>query len=139
LDRLFLDANVLFSAAYREGSALHRVWGRRSAELISSDYAVAEAERHLDAVQRTRLTGLLKTVRIVPNAPSADLPEFRLLRVKDVPILAAAISARATHLITGDRRDFGDYFGKRIGGVLILPPRDYLGPRSSGKNSRSPR
>ena len=42
-----------------------------------------------------------------------NLPE------KDQPILAAAFKARATHLLTGDRRHFGECFGKRICGVLI--------------------
>jgi hypothetical protein len=45
---------------------------------------------------------------------------------KDVPILLAAIEARATHLITGDVRHFGAYFGKRIEGILVLLPGDYL-------------
>jgi len=55
-----------------------------------------------------------------------------LLPDKDVPILLAAIEARATHLITGDLRHFGPYFGKKIQGILVLPPRNYLkkaGPR----------
>lgn len=138
MDRLFLDANVLFSAAYREGAPLQRLWNRKDTELLSSDYAIAEAERHLDAAQQRRLVDLLRTVRIVPNAPPANLPEVRSLRVKDVPILAAAIAARATHLITGDRRDFGAHFGKRLGGVLIVPPRDYFA-HALRKSSRSRR
>jgi len=124
--RLFLDANVLFSAAYREGSPLSRLWHRPGVELVTSAYAHAEAERHLNQSQRVRLTELMKGVRLVPDAPSQDLPEELSLRSKDVPIVAAAIAARATHLITGDRRDFGPYFGKRLGGMQILPPRDYL-------------
>jgi hypothetical protein len=37
-----------------------------------------------------------------------------------------AVQAKATHLITGDRQDFGRYFGKRILGVLVLTPSAYL-------------
>jgi hypothetical protein len=48
------------------------------------------------------------------------------LAEKDAPILLAAIGARATHLLTGDVRDFGRYFGKRLGGVLVLTPGEYL-------------
>jgi hypothetical protein len=40
--------------------------------------------------------------------------------------VAAASRRSTTHLITGDRRDLGAHFGRRVGGVLILPPRDYL-------------
>jgi hypothetical protein len=45
---------------------------------------------------------------------------------KDLPILRAALAGRATHLITGDQRDFGQYSGRRLGGVLVLRPRDDL-------------
>lgn len=126
MDRLFLDANVLFSAAYREGSPLVRLWDRPDAELLTSGYAVLEAERHLQGEQRARLGELLKGVRIVADAPARPLPGRAVLRAKDVPILAAAVAAGATHLITGDRRDFGTYFGEKLAGVLVLPPREYL-------------
>jgi uncharacterized protein len=126
VDRLFLDANVLFSAAYREDSPLVRLWHRRGVELLTSAYAHAEAERNLYSGQRVRLTELMKGVRLVPDAPSSNVPEELSLRTKDVPILAAATAAGATHLITGDRRDFGAHYGKRLAKVLVLPPRDYL-------------
>ncbi len=126
MERLFLDANVLFSAAYREAAPLQRLWGRRGVELITSGYAVVEAQRHLEGEQRHRLAELVKRITVVPEAPSAELPPGVRLRAKDVPILAAAISSRATHLITGDRRDFGAYFGRRLGGVLVIPPRNYF-------------
>ncbi|HUL34808.1 MAG TPA: hypothetical protein VL128_13055 [Candidatus Eisenbacteria bacterium] len=45
---------------------------------------------------------------------------------KDRPILAAAIAARAMHLITGDGRHFGAYFGKRVSGVVVMTPAEYL-------------
>jgi uncharacterized protein len=49
---------------------------------------------------------------------------------KDQLILLAAIGAGATHLLTGDFRHFGPYYGERIQGVHILPPGDYLSLRS---------
>jgi hypothetical protein len=124
--RVFLDANVLFSAAYREDSPLLRLWRRRGAELLTSAYARAEADRHLNESQRSRLEELMRGVRLVPDVPSHDLPEGLSVRSKDVPIVAAALAAGATHLITGDRRDFGSYYGKKLGGMQVLPPRDYL-------------
>lgn len=125
MDRLFLDAAVLFSAAYREDAPLRRLWRLPRAELITSTYALVEAERHLDAKQRARLAELVQELEMVPDVPPGGFPPGVALPDKDAPILAAAIAARATHLITGDRRHFGAHFGKRIGGVLILPPRDY--------------
>lgn len=54
---------------------------------------------------------------------------------KDQPILAAAITGKATHLITGDYKDFGKYFNKKIEGILILPPAEYLKHINSHKTS----
>lgn len=135
MDRLFLDANVLFSAAYRADSGLQRLWSQTQAELVTSAYALEEAARHLDEKQRRRLVELNQDLDVLPETLVADLPPGFALREKDVPILAAAIAAGATHLITGDRRDFGTLFGKEVGGVLILPPRDYLASIQGGSLS----
>jgi len=48
------------------------------------------------------------------------------IQEKDQPILQAAIASKASHLITGDRRDFGRYFGKQVAGIWVMPPRQYL-------------
>lgn len=103
--------------------------------MLTSAYARAEAERNPSPNQRDRLADLMAGVRVVPDAPSHDLPEGLSLRKKDLPIISAAIGAMATHLITGDRRDFGPYYGKRLGNTLVLPPRDYLA-RSGRKPKR---
>ena len=131
MDRVFLDANVLFSAAYRLDAGLRRLWGLKDVELVTSAYAVAEARRNLDTTQqRADLTKLLAvmTVLAVPLGnfsfpPGIELPE------KDSPILAAAIHARATYLLTGDFKDFGRYYGQTVEGVLILRPAAYLRTR----------
>jgi len=130
LDRLFLDANVLFSAAWRENFGLLRLWKLHGVTMVSSAYAVDEARRNLgDSEARARLETLLDETTIVAEGSLATLPPTLSLAAKDRPILAAAIYAGATHLITGDRRDFGKLFGRRIGGVLILRPADYFKSR----------
>jgi len=45
------------------------------------------------------------------------------LPLKDRPILGGAIAGRATHLLTGDERDFGRFWGKTVQGVKIVSPR----------------
>lgn len=128
MDRLFLDANILFSAAYRPDAGVRRLWHLPSATLLTSDYAIEEARRNLrDPQQLERLETLLKSVTSAP-ALSFDLAmrEGIELREKDWPILGGAVTGGATHLITGDLRDFGRYFGKQVLGVLIMPPADYL-------------
>jgi hypothetical protein len=59
LDRIFLDANVLYSAAYLERSELSRLWSLNDVALISSAYAIEEARRNL-AIDRP---GALKRLR----------------------------------------------------------------------------
>lgn len=129
VDKIFLDANVLFSAAYRPDSAVAALWRMKNVELLTSAYAAEEAMRNLaDEEQRHKLTGLLGQMRIVTGA--SPLPHGVLLPDKDRPILQAAIHAEATHLLTGDQRHFGRHYGRRYGGVLILPPGGYLEKRS---------
>jgi len=124
--RAFLDANVLFSAAYREKAGLMRLWSLPGAELVTSAYAAEEARRNLaSADQLARLENLLVRTRIVPES-DAPVPAGLRLPDKDHPILKAAIAAQATHLITGDFKDFGRYFSRKIAGVLVVTPADFL-------------
>jgi uncharacterized protein len=126
MPRVFLDANVLFSAAYREESGLLRLWRIPGAMLVTSGYAAEEARRNLaSAGQLARLEDLLTRTLIVPES-NAPMPAGVRLPDKDHPILKAAIAAEATHLVTGDVKDFGPYFGRRIGGVLVVTPADFI-------------
>ena len=126
MHRLFLDANILFSAAYRQDSGLVQLWKLKDTSLCSSRYALEEARINLEGnEQRLRLEKLARKVYLF-DAATRELPAGFSLSEKDVPIFLAAIEARATHLITGDIRHFGPYFGKQIQGMLILPPSDFL-------------
>ena len=129
MDRLFLDANVLFSAAYREDSGLLELWELEDVELFRSAYAFEEARRNLDDVERLeRLQDLVQRLSIVPESDAA-LPDGVDIPEKDAPILRAALAAETSHLITGDRRDFGRYFGRQLGSVRVMPPRQYFETR----------
>jgi uncharacterized protein len=131
MDRLFLDANVLFSAAYRHDAGLLRLWKLRNVKLCSSRYAVEEAKVNLDdEVQRVRLARLADVVELF-EAEERSLPRRISLPDKDAPILLSAIAARATHLLTGDIRHFGPYMGKRIESILIMSPGEYLKRRTT--------
>ena len=130
MDRLFLDASVLFSAAYRSQAGLLQLWKLKDVVLCTSHYAAEEARLNLsDDVQRHRLAKLLLTVQFC-DAWVRELPRGISLPEKDAPILLAAIEVRATHLLTGDVRHFGPYFGKTIEGVLIMLPGEYLRRRN---------
>jgi predicted nucleic acid-binding protein len=127
LERAFLHTNVLFSAAREPRSRLLSLWSLPGVEVVTSAYVVEEVHRNLESeAQRSRFEALLARTRVVAEAVSINFPAGLRLRDKDRPILAAAVSCGATHLVTGDWRDFGPYFGRRIAGVLILPPSDYM-------------
>lgn len=127
-DRVFLDANILFSVAYGS-SGLDHLWelGRKGlCVLLASEYVIEEAKRNLSHTeQRGKLDLYLANVEIVleanPNIKCPlDLPQG------DRPVLMGAISANADYLLTGDIKHFGKYFGQTIMGVQICMARDYI-------------
>jgi len=125
--RVFLDANVLFSAAYLPDAGLTRLWAVPDTEVVTSAYAVEEARRNLESEQaRARLAALLERTEVVSEALNLSLSGSISLRDKDRPILQAAIAADATHLITGDLRDFGSLLGRTVEGVRIETPSMFL-------------
>jgi predicted nucleic acid-binding protein len=130
VDRLFLDANVLFSAAYRQKTGLLALWRLKHTALCTSHYALEEARVNLsDEEQQARLRSLSIRLELF-DAAVQRLPKELSLPEKDVPIMLAAIEAQATHLLTGDMRHFGKYFGKKVMGILIISPGDYLRTRA---------
>ena len=128
MQRVFLDANILFSAAYREHAGLLRLWQLTGVQLVTSDYAAQEAASNLaESAQRDRLVGLIEGLVVLPHPQtSIASPAGVSLPAKDAPILQAAMNGHAAVLLTGDVAHFGRYFGKTVGGVRILPPADFL-------------
>jgi uncharacterized protein len=137
-DRVFLDANVLFSAAYRTDAGLSRLFRLRQCTLVTSDYAAEEAERNLqDPAQRARLAALLERVTLVRGTfDNVPVPTGVALPEDDLPILRAAMAARCTHLLTGNLRHFGQYLGTKIGGVSVVRPATYLAARGGNRGDR---
>ncbi|MEI6621532.1 MAG: PIN domain-containing protein [Actinomycetes bacterium] len=114
VERVFLDANVLFSAAI--GSVVCRtICALPKVLLVTSDYCAEEARRNLAAKGfddgSDWLVSQLTTIQIVPTPPPATwrkvaghLPDNA---ISDRPVLAAAVACRCDTLITGNTRDFG--------------------------------
>lgn len=81
MHRLFLDANVLFSAAYKGDARVRRLWRLDDVVLYSSRYALEEARFNLaDESQLLRLTVLSAKLRLSEAANRAlprgvSLPE----------------------------------------------------------------
>jgi uncharacterized protein len=129
VQKVFLDANVLFSAAYRKDAGLCRLWQVKGIELVTSAYAVKETAANLNTDEQQRcLAQLLEKIIIIPHfAKPPELPSGIILPEKDKPIFQAAMKAGAAFLLTGDVAHFGRYFGKTIAGIRILLPGDFLG------------
>jgi len=129
---LFLDANVLFAAAYSAGGnarAIMSLAPLAGANVASSTFAAEEALRNLRLkapAAESEFQVLMDGITLAggPDRPALERASGQGLPEKDVPILAAAIAIRATLLVTGDRRHFGALFRTKIGGVEILPPAD---------------
>ena len=128
MDRVFLDAKVLFSAACRVETPLRRLFTMPRMQLVTSAYALEEARRNLSAgQQQAELERLCRSVEVVSVLPpQGALSILATLPENDRPILWAAISVRATHLLSGDFKAFGRFYGQTINGVTIMPPAVYL-------------
>lgn len=128
--RVFLDANILFSAAKSDGAvrALLRFLVERGHECWVDVYVVAEARRNLQAKGAEALDvleALLPHLRLAAAVPVAEFPaaELAWLPDKDKPVLAAALRLHCDALVTGDRSHFGAGYGRSFGGVTVHSPR----------------
>ena len=128
MDQVFLDANVLFSAAYRLDTPLRKLFLLPKVMLVTSAYALEEAKRNLaSGHQRAELERLCNSVEVVSvSPPQGESSILAKLPENDRPILWAAITVRASHLLSGDFRAFGRFSGQTIEGVAIMPPAEYL-------------
>jgi len=132
MDRLFLDANILVSAALKPDSRLAGLWMLAGVRLLGSPHVVAEARRNVrQPYAVVRLEALLDVVAVLPSEPAEfEVAGCPLLPEKDRPVLLGAIVANADYLLTGDMTHFRECFGKRLGGVLVLLPGAYLRQRA---------
>jgi len=127
--RVFLDANVLFSAAKSDGAVcqLLMLLEKSGHECCVDGYVIEEARRNLVAKAPDRVVALerlLSRMKTAGAQRSDVVLEVSLpLPAKDRPVLAAAIRQSCTVLITGDRRHFGALYGRTIRGVTIYSPR----------------
>jgi len=126
--RLFLDANILFSAAKSDGAILELL--RRALkdghECWVDEFVVTEARRNLFSKGPASIPAfedLLGRLPLGPGQSGVNQAETAWLPEKDRPVLAAAMRLRCDALVTGDSTHFGAGYGKAFGGVVIHSPR----------------
>lgn len=127
--RIFLDANILFSAAKSEG-AIHKLVSLLQSgdhQCCVDEYVVEEARRNLaaKAPERTKAFNQLLSSLHADRGLRIDreLESSLPVAAKDRPVLAAAIQFDCAALLTGDRTHFGSLYGRKIHGVAIHSPR----------------
>ena len=135
MTRVFLDANVLFSATLTANGVARAIFNvarkRSDIRLHSSTYALEEARLNLKRKAPealSELRNLLATVTILEE-PSAALVEQLAPLVpdpRDAHILAGAVSSGAHVLVTGTTKDFRELYGTRVRSTLVLRPREAL-------------
>jgi predicted nucleic acid-binding protein len=133
--RVFLDANILYMAAWRPVGPASRLIDLQDAQLCTlttSLYAATEARRNIAfkaASSSDQLEHWLTHVLIVGESDAAHMEvaaQHAIPDISDIPILAAAIQSRSDILISADRRAFGHLFRKRCNGVELLRLEDAL-------------
>jgi uncharacterized protein len=127
--RVFLDANILFSAAKTAG-AVRGLLSRLEAGghvLCADTFVIEEARRNLLAKgpeALAALDALLSRIEVAAVHPG-NLPAriAALVHEKDRPVIAAAVRLRCDALVSGDRTHFGALYGEEVLGVAIHSPR----------------
>ena len=119
--KVFLDANILFSGS-DANSRIYQLLRiiQKHGECVTNSYAIEEAQRNIERKKYGSVEGLKS---ILKNIFADDKLLFDVpveLKSKDVPILGGAIAQQCTHLLTGDRKDFGFLYGKQVENVLIV-------------------
>ena len=129
--RIFLDANVLFSAGKSSGAVRTFLLQLKSSghTLVADGFVVGEARRNLEAKFPTAMKdfeALMKDMEAsakvcgpLRTETAPELPE------KDRPVLAASIYHRCQVLLTGDKMHFGPLYGQTIEGVEIHSPASF--------------
>jgi uncharacterized protein len=119
--RVFLDANVLFSASNAGGNIARLLeWLSQQDTAVSSDLAVEEARRNLELKRPQWLAEFERVRARLDLVPSARFTLPVQLDAKDVPLLCAAIATKCKYFVTGDKRDFGHLDGQTVMGVQVI-------------------
>lgn len=108
---VFLDSSVLIAAAISSSGSARDLLNhgfRGEYELIISSDVIAECERNLQAKASAALPLFSAFLTLLPNRsePGKDqvIEAARFIEAKDAPIVAAAVAAGATYLVSYDRR-----------------------------------
>ena len=142
--KLFLDADVLFTAAHNPNGKAALVMELGSEghwQLVTSNYAAEEARRNLAKKTPQALPVFALLIQDIPVVRhQLAMPTPTGLPAKDRPIFQAALAAEATHLLTGDLKHFGALMNRpdATSGVLVQTVADFLDQRLGNPRADEP-
>ncbi|MFA5855003.1 MAG: putative toxin-antitoxin system toxin component, PIN family [Candidatus Gracilibacteria bacterium] len=137
MKKVFLDANIFFSATLSETGGSRKIFSLAQCgmiELFSSTYALKEARTNIFKKLGGKylpefysLVALLTEVDKTVISDSALNKFEKYIIKKDCPILIGAIGMEVDILITLDRKDFkSENMQKKVWPFKILTPKEFL-------------
>lgn len=133
--KVFLDSNVVFSIAYtgKERSRAYLIYEIQALGKLKVHLSDLVCKEALFNIRRKKpeaeqfLNELIRQSKIVADI-AADLKhsEIHKLPINDRIILSTAVYHKADVFVTGNEKDFNDFYRKKVFGTLILKPVDIL-------------
>lgn len=137
MKKVFFDSSILLAAARSKSGGSSNILMRCRRKEIQGYisrfiiYEVKKPAHLLKQKEKQRLNFLLLQCKlIIANEPSDEEIKIasKFIKIKDAPILAAALANKINYLITLDRSDFmkttvQDY----VKPMKILTPKDFIG------------
>ncbi|MDO8728844.1 MAG: putative toxin-antitoxin system toxin component, PIN family [bacterium] len=135
--KVFLDANVWFSAAHSQEGGSFFVMRLAKAKLLAiyaSKYVLDEAERNLLLKSHeslklyyTLLSEISPIITSSKVSPAFERKFGKFVPASDLPILAGAVGSGTEYLITLDKRDLANSKVRNLNlPFLILTPGEFL-------------
>lgn len=133
--RAFLDASVIFSGVHSPTGAARELFKwhiRHQVTLVMSDYVIQEclknlAESYPHRVGAVELLLDFLQAEIVNPSPDDVRQAATFTIAKDAPVVAAAVLANCSHLLTFDRKDLIEPPEvARKSGLMIVTPGTLL-------------
>ena len=117
--RLFLDANVIYSASRSIRGASYVIFQLReklSFSLVTSKLALVETEKNLFEKERSEVIDhfyeLIKSIEVIDIDSDDGKRRYKdVIEEKDAPILCGALKSKSDYLLTLDKKHF---FTKRL-------------------------
>jgi len=131
--RVFLDANVFFSAFYgsRNCERIIKAHQQEEISLVTSSLVIEESLRNIQEKIPAVISSFKDLLTNNPPELIADPaeidPKIRLLvDEKDQPIFTSAILGKVKYFVTGNTKDFKAKELQKVTGIKVLTPKQFV-------------